>query len=156
LNLDYRLFILSFVSPQPLLLNAMPEVKISPYDLVMLVDDNDTYNFINRRILENAKFAKTVEVQSSGISALSYLEEHINDIGRLPDIIFLDIKMPHLNGHEFLYKLDRITNGIEDKCKVVMLSASVEENDVVKSKEYDKVINYIQKPLTVEALNRIN
>lgn len=134
----------------------MHEVKISPYDLVMLVDDNDTYNFINRRILENAKFAKSVEVQSSGISALSYLEEHINNIDRLPDIIFLDIKMPHLNGHEFLYKLDQITHGIKDKCKVVMLSASVEENDVVKAKEYDKVINYIQKPLTIEALNRIN
>ncbi len=127
------------------------------FDLVMLVDDNDTYNFINRRILEQNHFAKNIEVQSSGIGALSYLEEHLDSPNKLPDIIFLDIKMPLLNGHEFLFKLGQISETVcNNKCKVVMLSSSGDEEDINQAKEYPNVINFIQKPLTLEALNRLN
>lgn len=128
------------------------------FDLVMLVDDNDTYNFINRRILEQNHFAKNIEVQSSGIGALSYLEEHLDSPNKLPDIIFLDIKMPLLNGHEFLFKLKQITENVNNnnKCKVVMLSSSGDDDDINQSKEYPNVINFIQKPLTLEALNSLN
>jgi CheY-like chemotaxis protein len=57
-------------------------------DLVMLVDDNDTDNFISRRIIELSKFAKRVEVKNSGKSALQYLEENQNNPENLPDLIF--------------------------------------------------------------------
>ena len=130
----------------------MTQIKTNVYDLVMLVDDNDTYNFINRRILEQMGFAKSVQVQSSGIGALSYLEEHISDPEKLPDIIFLDIKMPLLNGHEFLYKLASITHAVTTKCKVVMLSSSGDEKDIDQTQTYSNVIKFIQKPLTPEAL----
>ncbi len=122
----------------------------------MLVDDNDTYNFINRRILEQKKFAKHIEVQSSGIGALSYLEEHLGSPNKLPDIIFLDINMPLLNGHEFLFKLEQISGTVnKNKCKVVMLSSTGDENDINQAKEYPNVINFIQKPLTLEALETL-
>ncbi len=134
----------------------MPALKNRVFDLVMLVDDNDTYNFINRRILEQNQFAKNIEVHSSGIGALSYLEEHLERPSKLPDIIFLDINMPLLNGHEFLYKLEQISKAVEDnKCKVVMLSSSGDEDDICQAKEYSSVINFIQKPLTLEALNTL-
>ena len=122
--------------------------------MIILVDDNDTYNFINRRILEQKKFARSIEVQSSGIGALSYLEENLDSPGKLPDIIFLDIKMPLMNGHEFLFKLTQISNTVnQGKCKVVMLSSSGDELDILQSKEYPSVIDFIQKPLTPEALD---
>lgn len=134
----------------------MSMVKAGRFDLVMLVDDNDTYNFINRRILEQKKFAKYIEVQSSGIGALSYLEEHLESPNKLPDIIFLDIKMPLLDGHEFLFKLEKILESVNsEKCKVVMLSSSGDENDIHQAKEYSSVITFIQKPLTSEALDSI-
>jgi len=119
----------------------------------MLVDDNDTYNFINRRILEQKQIAKSIEVQSSGIGALSYLEEHQGSPNKLPDIIFLDIKMPLMNGHEFLFKLEKISDTVSnEKCKVVMLSSSVAEEDINQARQYPSVINFIQKPLTLESL----
>lgn len=134
----------------------MSVVNTSRFDMVMLVDDNDTYNFINRRILEQKKFARSIEVQSSGIGALSYLEENLNTPGKLPDIIFLDIKMPLMNGHEFLFKLKQISDMVNgNKCKVVMLSSSGDQHDMVQSREYPSVIDFIQKPLTPEALDAL-
>ena len=134
----------------------MSQINTNVYDLVMLVDDNDTYNFINRRILEQKRFAKNIEVQSSGIGALSYLEEHLGSPNKLPDIIFLDIKMPLLNGHEFLFKLEQISETVtQDKCKVVMLSSSGNEEDINQAKGYSSVIDFIQKPLTSEALDTL-
>ena len=134
----------------------MSVVNTERFDLVMLVDDNDTYNFINRRILEQKNFAKTIEVQSSGIGALSYLEEHLGSPNKLPDIIFLDIKMPLLNGHEFLFKLEQISDSVkENKCRVVMLSSSGDEDDINQAKGFSSVIDFIQKPLTSEALDTL-
>ena len=134
----------------------MSVTKAGRFDLVMLVDDNDTYNFINRRILEQERFAKNIEVQSSGIGALSYLEEHLSSPSKLPDIIFLDIKMPLLNGHEFLFKLEQISGSVNhNKCKVVMLSSSGNEDDINQAKGYSSVIDFIQKPLTSEALETL-
>ncbi len=134
----------------------MSQAKTGRFDLVMLVDDNDTYNFINRRILEKKQFAKNIQVQSSGIGALSYLEENLESPGKLPDIIFLDIKMPLMNGHEFLFKLEQIVETVNGtKCRVVMLSSSGEEEDLRQSSEFPSVINYIQKPLTSDALDAL-
>ncbi|HEX8060803.1 MAG TPA: response regulator, partial [Cyclobacteriaceae bacterium] len=59
-------------------------------DLVMLVDDNETDNFISKRIIEITKFAKRVEVKNSGKSALDYLKENQSSAEDLPNIIFLD------------------------------------------------------------------
>ena len=52
-------------------------------DLVMLVDDNDTDNFISKRIIEITKFAKRVEVKGSGKAALDYLRENQNSADNL-------------------------------------------------------------------------
>jgi CheY-like chemotaxis protein len=80
----------------------------SKIDLVMLVDDNDTDNFISRRIIEITKFASSVEIKNSGKSALEYLDENKEIPEKLPDYIFLDINMPIVDGFVFLYEFEKI------------------------------------------------
>ena len=65
---------------------------------VMLVDDNDTDNFISKRIIEITQFSDNVIVKNSGKSALDYLAENIETPDAIPDIIFLDINMPIVDG----------------------------------------------------------
>ena len=125
------------------------------YNCVMLVDDNDTDNFISRRIIEITGFAQKVEIKNSGKSALEYIDAHKDDPSQLPDIIFLDINMPIVDGYVFLYEFESFAEVVKDKCKVVILSSSDNKRDIDKLINNDRVIKYITKPLTEEVLGEI-
>ncbi len=122
---------------------------------VMLVDDNDTDNFISRRIIEITKFADDVIVKNSGKGALDYLEEHKEDAANLPDIIFLDINMPIVDGFVFLYEYEKFGNIVKDKCRVIILSSSDNKRDIDKIVNNDYVIKFVTKPLTEKTLEEI-
>lgn len=124
-------------------------------DLVMLVDDNDTDNFISKRIIEITKFANEVEIKNSGKSALEYLEANKDNPDRLPDIIFLDINMPIVDGFVFLYEFEKFSDLVKNKSKVIILSSSDNKRDIDKIVNNDHVIQFITKPLTERALSEI-
>jgi CheY-like chemotaxis protein len=128
---------------------------VKTIDLVMLVDDNDTDNFISKRIIEITKFAKRVEVKSSGKGALDYLKENQNNPEELPNIIFLDINMPIVDGFVFLYEFEKFSELVRNKCKVIILSSSDNKRDIDKIVNNNHVIKFITKPLTEAALDEI-
>jgi CheY-like chemotaxis protein len=130
-------------------------VDTNVIDLVMLVDDNDTDNFISRRIIEITNFAKDVEIKNSGKSALEYLEAHKEDPTRLPDYIFLDINMPIVDGFVFLYEFEKFSHLLKNKCKVIILSSSDNKRDIDKIVNNDNVVKFVTKPLTESALDEI-
>ncbi|MDH5382603.1 MAG: response regulator [Cyclobacteriaceae bacterium] len=124
-------------------------------DLVMLVDDNETDNFISKRIIEITHFANGVEVKNSGKSALDYLDENKNNIDKLPNLIFLDINMPIVDGFIFLYEFEKFNDNVKDKCKVIILSSSDNKRDIDKIVNNNYVIKFITKPLTESALEEL-
>ncbi|MCB0497849.1 MAG: response regulator [Cyclobacteriaceae bacterium] len=121
----------------------------------MLVDDNDTDNFISRRIIEITKFSEEVIVKNSGKGALDYLEENKDNPDALPDIIFLDINMPIVDGFVFLYEYEKFGNTVKDKCRVIILSSSDNKRDIDKIVNNDYVIKFVTKPLTEKTLEEI-
>jgi CheY-like chemotaxis protein len=131
------------------------DTALKTIDLVMLVDDNDTDNFISKRIIEITKFARRVEVKGSGKSALDYLKENQNMIENLPNIIFLDINMPIVDGFVFLYEFEKFNELVRNKCKVIILSSSDNKRDIDKIVNNNHVIKFITKPLTEVALDEI-
>ncbi len=124
--------------------------------LVMLVDDNDTDNFISKRIIEITDFAKVVIVKSSGKSALDYLDENRENVDGLPEIIFLDINMPIVDGFVFLYEFEKFNDIVKDKCRVIILSSSDNKRDIDKIVNNNYVIKFVTKPLTEHSLGEIN
>ncbi len=126
-----------------------------PIDLVMLVDDNDTDNFISRRIIEITNFASKVEIKNSGKSALEHLEKNKDNTNNLPDYIFLDINMPIVDGFVFLYEFEKFNTNLKNKCKVIILSSSDNKRDIDKIVNNENVIKFITKPLTENALEEI-
>lgn len=126
-----------------------------PVDLVMLVDDNDTDNFISKRIIEITKFAARVEVKNSGQDALVYLKNNEENVDNIPSIIFLDINMPVVDGFIFLYEFDKFNERVKNKCKIMILSSSDNKRDIAKIVNDHHVIRFITKPLTEIALGEI-
>ncbi len=124
-------------------------------DIAMLVDDNDTDNFISKRIIEITGFSKRVEVKNSGKSALDYIKENQNNSEELPNIIFLDINMPIVDGFVFLYEFEKFNELVRNKCKVIILSSSDNKRDIDKIVNNNHVIKFITKPLTEVALEEI-
>jgi CheY-like chemotaxis protein len=124
-------------------------------DLVMLVDDNETDNFISKRIIEITDFASDVIIKSSGKSALEYIGAHRNDPDKLPDLIFLDINMPIVDGFVFLYEFEKFAELVKNKCRVIILSSSDNKRDIDKIVNNDHVIKFVTKPLTETELNEI-
>lgn len=122
---------------------------------VMLVDDNDTDNFISKRIIEITNFAKNVVVKNSGKSALDYLDENKEIPDKIPDIIFLDINMPIVDGFVFLYEYEKFNNTVKDKSRVIILSSSDNKRDIDKIINNDYVIKFVTKPLTEKTLDEI-
>jgi CheY-like chemotaxis protein len=125
------------------------------HQLVMLVDDNDTDNFISQRIIEITEFSQRIVIKNSGKSALEYLESNANNPENLPEIIFLDINMPIVDGFVFLYEFDKFPDQIKNHCKIIILSSSDNSRDIDKIVDNNYVIKFITKPLTEEALEEI-
>ncbi len=125
------------------------------YPFVMLIDDNELDNFINKKLLENEKFADNVLVHQSAQSALDELKRLGNTPEQLPRIIFLDIMMPHMDGFGFLEELGKLDDKIKSVCKVIMLSTSESFKDLNRANQSKFVYKFLNKPLNKLVLDAI-
>lgn len=125
------------------------------YKCVMLVDDNDVDNYISQRMIELSHFSEKTIVKNNGKSALEYLEENQHDASMLPDIIFLDISMPIVDGYVFLYEFEKFSDVLKNKSKVVILTSSDNKQDIDRMTDNEFVFKYVTKPLTDNTLNEI-
>jgi CheY-like chemotaxis protein len=122
------------------------------FKLVMLIEDSNIDNFINAKVLELTHFAENVITKLSAMSALKYFNEEAKELSDVPDVIFLDIRMPEMDGFQFLEAFEKLPDFIKSKPKIVMLSSSVDTLDQTKAAENEKVFTYISKPLTKDNL----
>lgn len=125
----------------------------------MLLDDNELDNFINEKIIEANNFSEKVYVNSSGKSALEFLS-NLKVTGPAaesiyPEVIFIDINMPMMDGFQFIANLKTIPGGIPKDCKLIILTSSIYPEDKNKAMEISKDIIFLNKPLTPEMLNTI-
>lgn len=134
---------------------------MSKYHSVMLIDDNEIDNLINQKMVEAADLSQYIYTHTGAKSAIEFLknieqleEEIVNKV--LPDVIFLDIDMPLMDGFQFLEEFNKLKDGTRTKCKIVMLTSSINPQDVSKSKRYDAVKKYLNKPLSQESLTELS
>lgn len=120
---------------------------------ILLIDDNELDNYISRTVLEQENFCETIIEQNSALKALDFLKGTAADPEQIPDIIFLDIKMPIMDGFGFLKEFEKLPGNVKKKSKIVMLSSSLNSKDIEKANNDPHVIKFISKPLTPEQLH---
>jgi CheY-like chemotaxis protein len=119
----------------------------------MLIDDNPHDNFFHERAIRMVDTESTVIVKENGIQALEYLK---SSKGTAPaDLIFLDINMPGMNGWEFLQQYVQLDKELQNGIIVIMLTTSDNPDDQEKAHQLDFVSDFITKPLTQEAMQKI-
>ncbi|MEC7756089.1 response regulator [Roseivirga sp. UBA1976] len=121
---------------------------------ILLVDDDAATNFLNSMVVEEAECCERCVVAKSGMEALEFLKSSENGEYPQPDLIFLDINMPGMNGWQFLEHYEKLHIDQKAKVIIVMLTTSLNPDDLEKSKS-TKVEGFIHKPLTEEILKKI-
>ncbi len=119
------------------------------FESILLVDDTEIEHEVMRYLLEDYGQPVTLHSAYDGVEAL----ELLNKLDRLPDIIFLDINMPRMNGHEFLEAYSQ--REPSDIPIVVMLTSSEQDIDKERCKAYSFVKDYLLKPIELEQLKTL-
>lgn len=119
---------------------------------VLLIDDEPMTNRIQSEMIHAADFAGEIAVCRNGREALAYLDRALEE-GTWPEVIFLDINMPEMNGWEFLdaFRL----RAYKDKPFIFLQSATQNEADKKRVETYPEIIEFIKKPVNIEVLERL-
>ncbi|MDQ6814595.1 MAG: response regulator [Bacteroidota bacterium] len=121
---------------------------------ICLIDDDRIYQFTAKRIIELVDPMQKVLVFSNGKEAIDFFTQQALPNEQLPDVIFLDINMPVMNGWEFLEAYNLLKTDLEKKISIYMVSSSVDEKDKIRSKSFD-VKDFIEKPIDKEMMVEI-
>jgi CheY-like chemotaxis protein len=129
------------------------------YSTVMLIDDNEIDNLINQKMIEAAAIADKIYTHTGAKSGLEFLRnmeklELADQI--LPDLIFLDIDMPLMDGFQFLDEFEKLGALVKKKCKVIMLTSSINPQDYNRSKKYSAIKLFLNKPLSFDTIKGID
>lgn len=125
-------------------------------NLILLIDDDADDNFFHTRIIKKLDLAENIEVQYDGQEAMEFLtNKDQNDKYPRPDLIFLDINMPGVDGWEFLEMYIKLPAELKGGPVITMLTTSLNPNDRKKAEKLSIIKGYYNKPLTEPILQEI-
>lgn len=127
-------------------------MKPAHFNKVMIIDDDDLNRLLVEKLIKKFDFADEVVKCATASEGLNYLK---TNLCALPEIIFLDVHMPVVNGFEFLDKFGKLNSTVKEHCAIIMLSSSVDTDDIKRAEADKHVRFFLSKPLTPANLKAI-
>lgn len=141
------------------MVSTLSPMASKKYRAVMLIDDNEIDNLINQKMIEASAITENIYTHTGAKSAIEFLKnmEKMDVADKvLPDVIFLDIDMPLMDGFQFLDEFGTLSEVTRKKSRIIMLTSSINPQDFNRAKKYDNVKLYLNKPLSHENIMKID
>lgn len=122
------------------------------FSTILVIDDSSLDLLIANDYLEAYSDVNEIICVGSALQGLEFLLLKENSPNELPEIIFLDIRMPVMDGFGFLEKFNELSSKIKQQSKIFVLSSSVDPADVLRAKNSPFVLDFIEKPLSEEKI----
>lgn len=116
-----------------------------------MVDDDYDDNLYHKIIIKKMEITESIDEVNNGLEALEYITARMSP----PELIFLDINMPKMNGWEFLERYKDLDANQKAKTVIMMLSTSANPDEIKRAKEIEEVSGFQTKPLTPESMTEI-
>ena len=120
-----------------------------------IVDDDDIYQFTTSLLLKKTDLVNKIIVFSNGLKAINFLKDEMGTKENIPDVLFLDINMPVMDGWEFLEEYLLIKPMMPKTVVIYMVSSSVNEKDVLKAKSISALSGYMVKPISSQNIMEV-
>lgn len=116
---------------------------------IMIIDDNEFDCYITSKLINS--YDDTIDIMefNSSVTALQYLQEFQNDTKKLPNLIFLDIYMPLMDGFEFIEHFNQFSKVLTDYTKICIVSSTIDDYYINKAK-LDANVLFTSKPISKE------
>lgn len=125
------------------------------YKKALVIDDSEIDRFVASFNLKKYALVDEVILKETAKAALEYLIKTSDHPEKLPQIIFLDIRMPEMDGFGFLAEFEKLPESIKEKCIIMMLSSSLDPKDHSRAEESHSVSRFINKPLDKEKIESL-
>lgn len=140
---------------QPLQLNSkMISTNDARQVTSCLIDDDFIHQFGMKRMLQRYQPSVGVIEFSNGLDAINFFKMPLQE-EEIPEVIFLDINMPVMNGWEFMDEFVKIKPMLQKKIDIYILSSSTDSHDIQKAKSNPEITDYIVKPLSPDFIKNI-
>lgn len=117
---------------------------------LLLIDDDEIFTFMTKRIIEKTHLAEQIKIFENGKEAIDFLDQFAGKPEVLPEVIFLDLSMPVMDGWGFLKEYIDLKPRLGKKITLYIISSSVSPRDHERAKSYSEVSDFIIKPMTKE------
>ncbi len=114
---------------------------------VFLIDDDQTFVFLTKKIMQSLPYTLQIREFTDGLQAIEYLKAHVQQRDLLPDLIFLDLSMPVMDGWEFIDEYNHLQPLLVKGAQLYIVSSSISPHDIERSKGISSVADFIVKPL---------
>lgn len=126
---------------------------IKKLNKIAIINDDEVGTFLISRKIKKSFSNIEFFVFEDGESGFSFINNNRNNIENLPDLIFLDINMPIMNGWEFLENFEGIVRSIPKKIVIIIITNSINPEEKLKADLNPLVSEYWVTPIENENID---